>query len=124
MGDIVNQIFGGGQQQNPDQTGGITPEQAALAEYGFGGSLLPAMGQFPQGASLSTMARQAATGANWGKALEEANLSDANQQTQQEITNAQNAQSAQSSSQLNTALGKLIGSGLGSQPSTTATANP
>ena len=72
------------QQQFPFFTspGGVTPEQTALADYDYGQNLTEGQAQFEPGsqpgggASLSTMASQVATGANTGKAINLAGLSD------------------------------------------------
>jgi hypothetical protein len=74
------------QQQFPYFTspGGVTPEQTALADYDYGQNLTQGQAQFEGsdqggGASLSTMASQVAGGANIGKAINLAGLSDTNQ---------------------------------------------
>jgi hypothetical protein len=74
------------QQQYPffHSPGGITPQQSALAEYDYGQNLTEGQAQFEGsgqggGPSLSTMATQVAGGANMGKALDEAKMSDVNQ---------------------------------------------
>jgi hypothetical protein len=74
------------QQQYPFFTspGGITPQQSALSEYDYGQNLTEGQAQFEGsgqggGPSLSTMATQTAGGANIGKAITSAGLSDVNQ---------------------------------------------
>jgi hypothetical protein len=74
------------QQQYPFFTspGGITPQQQALSEYDYGQNLTEGQAQFEGsgeggGPSLSTMATQTAGGANIGKAITSAGLSDVNQ---------------------------------------------
>jgi hypothetical protein len=74
------------QQQYPffQSSGGITPEQGALSEYDYGQNLTEAAAQFEGsgqggGPSLSSMATQAAGGANIGKALQSGSMSDTNQ---------------------------------------------
>ena len=74
------------QQQFPYFTspGGVTPEQTALADYDYGQNLTQGQAQFEGsdqggGASLSTMASQVAGGANMGKAINLASLSDTDQ---------------------------------------------
>jgi hypothetical protein len=74
------------QQQYPffTSSGGITPQQSALAEYDYGQNLTEGQAQFEGsgqggGPSLSTMATQVAGGANMGKALDKAKMSDVNQ---------------------------------------------
>jgi hypothetical protein len=74
------------QQQYPFFTspGGITPQQSALSEYDYGQNLTEGQAQFEGsgeggGPSLSTMATQVAGGANTGKALDLARMSDVNQ---------------------------------------------
>ena len=74
------------QQQYPYFTspGGVTPEQTALADYDYGQNLTQGQAQFEGsdqggGPSLSTMASQVAGGANTGKALNLASMSDVNQ---------------------------------------------
>jgi hypothetical protein len=90
VGSEVGGKVGGGasvdQTQFPFFTspGGITPEQGALSEYDYGQNLTEAASQFEGsgqggGPSLSTMATQAAGGANIGKALDLAKMSDVNQ---------------------------------------------
>ena len=71
------------QQQFPYFTspGGVTPEQTALADYDYGQNLTEGQAQFGQGDegggnALSTMASQVAGGANMGKAINLAGLSD------------------------------------------------
>lgn len=88
MSSIGGEIGGKiGNTQNPafTSTGGITPQQQALADYGYGQNLLEDVAQFETpsqpggGAAMSTMATQAAGGANTGRALAEAGMSDVNQ---------------------------------------------
>jgi hypothetical protein len=74
------------QQQYPFFTspGGVTPQQQALSEYDYGQNLTEGQAQFEGtgeggGPSLSTMATQVAGGANTGKALDLAKMSDVNQ---------------------------------------------
>ena len=74
------------QQQYPYFTspGGITPQQSGLAEYDYGQNLTEGQAQFEGsgeggGPSLSTMATQTAGGANIGKAITSAGLSDVDQ---------------------------------------------
>jgi hypothetical protein len=74
------------QQQFPYFTspGGVTPEQTALADYDYGQNLTQGQAQFEGsdeggGNSLSTMASQVAGGANIGKAINLAGLSDTDQ---------------------------------------------
>jgi hypothetical protein len=74
------------QQQYPFFTspGGVTPQQSALSEYDYGQNLTEGQAQFEGsgeggGPSLSTMATQTAGGANIGKAITSAGLSDVNQ---------------------------------------------
>ena len=64
--------------------GGITPQQSALSEYDYGQNLTEGQAQFEGsgeggGPSLSSMATQVAGGANTGKALDLAKMSDVNQ---------------------------------------------
>jgi hypothetical protein len=74
------------QQQYPffHSAGGITPQQQSLADYDYGQNLTEGQAQFEGsgqggGPSLSTMASQVAGGANMGKALDLAKMSDVNQ---------------------------------------------
>jgi hypothetical protein len=74
------------QQQYPffQSSGGVTPQQGALAEYDYGQNLTEGQAQFEGtgqggGPSLSTMATQVAGGANTGQALDLARMSDVNQ---------------------------------------------
>jgi hypothetical protein len=64
--------------------GGVTPEQTALADYDYGQNLTQGQAQFEGsdqggGNALSTMASQVAGGANIGKAINLAGLSDTDQ---------------------------------------------
>ena len=64
--------------------GGVTPQQTALADYDYGQNLTQGQAQFEGsdeggGPSLSTMASQVASGANTGKALDLAKMSDVDQ---------------------------------------------
>ena len=105
IGSAVGGKLGGNtsvdQQQFPffHSPGGVTPEQTALADYNYGQNLTEAAGQFgdsPQGGegggnSLSTMASQVFGGANMGKALNLASMSDTNQTAAYDAyTNAEN----------------------------------
>jgi hypothetical protein len=131
MSDIGGATGKSGQEQtqypNFQSAGGVTPEQTALADYQYGQNLTESQGQFDPasqpggGASLSTMATQAAGGANIGKALNLAGSSDADQdaqlkaydtaiQTDQANNAASLASSEQETQQLGqtaTSLGKL-----------------
>ena len=88
-GDVGGKIGGStnvDQQQFPYFTspGGVTPQQTALADYDYGQNLTQGQAQFEGsdeggGPSLSTMATQVAGGANTGKALDLAKMSDVNQ---------------------------------------------
>jgi hypothetical protein len=84
--------IGGATGKTPEQTqypffqsaGGVTPQQQSLAEYDYGQNLTEGQAQFEGsdqggGPSLSTMATQTAGGANIGKALDLARMSDVNQ---------------------------------------------
>lgn len=87
MSSIGGEIGGKiGNSQNPffQSAGGITPQQADLAQYDYGQSLTSDLGQFEGGDQgggpiLSTMATQDAGGANIGKALAASGMSDTNQ---------------------------------------------
>lgn len=90
IGSSVGGKIGGGESVNQQQypffqsTGGVTPQQSALADYDYGQNLLEGQAQFEGsgeggGPSLSTMARQVAGGANMGKALQLGSMSDVNQ---------------------------------------------
>jgi hypothetical protein len=62
----------------------VTPQQSALSEYDYGQNLTEGQAQFEGsgeggGPSLSTMATQTAGGANIGKAITSAGLSDVDQ---------------------------------------------
>jgi hypothetical protein len=88
-GEIGGKAAGGenvNQQQYPffQSAGGITPQQQALSEYDYGQNLTESQAQFEGsgqggGPSLSSMATQAAGGANIGKALQSGGMSDVNQ---------------------------------------------
>jgi hypothetical protein len=75
--------------------GGISPQQAALAEYTMQqGELLQRNTAGTQGIGASTMATQMASGPVTGAAVQSAKLSDANQQAQyQELQTINQAQS-------------------------------
>lgn len=90
VGSEVGGKAAGGENVNQYQfpyftsPGGVTPEQSALAEYDYGQNLTQGQAQFEGsdqggGPSLSTMATQVAGGANTGKALNLAGMSDVNQ---------------------------------------------
>jgi hypothetical protein len=131
------------QQQYPffQSPGGITPQQSALSEYDYGQNLTESQGQFDPasqpggGASLSTMATQAAGGANIGKALNLAGSSDVNegadygaygnaenidQQNNQNLL-AENEQNLSNATTLASLAGSAAGgkAGATTQPSTT-----
>lgn len=111
-----------GNSQNPPFTspGGVTPQEASLAQYDWGQWLLDALAQFEGtgqggGPSLSTMATQAAGGANTGKALDLAKASDINQGAQYGAYQvADNIQASNQANQLQqiSSLGKLASSAL------------
>ena len=140
VGSEVGGKVGGGesvdQQQYPYFTspGGVTPQQQSLGEYDYGQNLTESQAQFGQGGplggegggnALSTMATQAAGGANIGKAEQLATSSDANQTAelgaynnainidQQNNTNALAEQ--QQSLQQATSLASLAGTAAGGQ---------
>ena len=119
---------GADQQQYPyfTSSGGVTPEQTALADYDFGQNLTQGQAQFEGsdaggGPSLSTMASQVAGGANIGKAINLAGLSDTNQgaelgafdnainidQQNNAASLASTEQETQQAGQIATSLGKL-----------------
>ena len=125
------------QQQFPYFTspGGVTPQQTALADYDYGQNLTQGQAQFEGsdqggGASLSTMASQVAGGANIGKAINLAGLSDTDQGAaysafgnaenidQQNNTNALAEQ--EQSLQQSTSLASLAGKAAGGQAATGA----
>lgn len=114
----------GGSNPNPDWMGGVTPEQMSLAQYGYGGDLLQGQSRLgSEGAGMSTMATQVAGGAEMGKALELAKMSDANQQAigQAAQTQQANQQALQTQQgQLAGSLASLANQGLGTQPQTTS----
>ena len=113
-GEIGGKI---GNQQNPyfTSSGGVTPQESALASYDYGQNLLADLGQFEGGdagggISDSTMATQAAGGANIGKALDLAKASDINQSAEYgAYTNANAIQAANQGSALSqiAQLGKI-----------------
>ena len=125
------------QQQYPYFTspGGVTPEQTALADYDYGQNLTEGQAQFGQGDegggnALSTMASQVAGGANMGKAINLAGLSDTDQgaafsafQNAENIDQQNNsnalAEQGQSLSQA-TSLASLAGKAAGGQAATGA----
>jgi hypothetical protein len=130
------------QQQFPYFTspGGVTPEQTALADYDYGQNLTQGQAQFEGsdqggGASLSTMASQVAGGANIGKAINLAGLSDTDQGAafsafqnaenidQQNNSNAlaEQDQSLAQQSSLAALAGKAAGGAAGGLPTGTST---
>jgi hypothetical protein len=131
------------QQQFPYFTspGGVTPEQTALADYDYGQNLTQGQAQFDPpsqpggGASLSTMASQVAGGANIGKAINLAGLSDTDQGAafsafqnaenidQQNNSNAlaEQDQSLAQQSSLAALAGKAAGGAAGGLPTGTST---
>ena len=85
-GKAAGDAFGVNQNQLPFFTspGGVTPQQQSLSDYDYGQNLTEGAAQFEGsdaggGPSLSTMATQVAGGANIGKAINLAGLSDADQ---------------------------------------------
>ena len=100
-----------GAQTNPDAGGGITPQQQALAQYGYGEDLLGQANLFgTSGTGMSTMATQGAEGAKNTEAMQEASMSDTDESAFQQMTNLANAQNQQSGSGLASGLGELAGS--------------
>ena len=129
------------QQQFPYFTspGGVTPEQTALADYDYGQNLTQGQAQFEGsdqggGASLSTMASQVAGGANMGKAINLAGLSDTDQgaayqafgnaenidQQNNENALAEQEQSLQQSTSLASLAGKAAGGSAAGLPTGTS----
>jgi len=130
------------QQQFPYFTspGGVTPQQTALADYDYGQNLTQGQAQFEGsdqggGASLSTMASQVAGGANIGKAINLAGLSDTDQnaaysaygnaenidQQNNENALAEQDQSLAQSTSLASLAGKAAGGAAGGLPTGTST---
>lgn len=107
MSSIGGEIGGKlGNQQNPyfQSAGGVTPQQQALAQYDYGQNLLEGQAEFQGqgpggGPIMSTMATETAGGANIGKALDLAQMSDVNQKA--EYGAYQNAMSMQQQNQQN-----------------------
>ena len=93
---------GGGKGGGQASAGGISPEQAALAEYQAMQQKLKVAWEFGggnpggQGTGLSTMKTQAMAGANTGLAMTMAGMSDATAQQQNQL-----AQLAQQNNQFN-----------------------
>lgn len=125
------------QQQFPYFTspGGVTPQQTALADYDYGQNLTQGQAQFEGsdqggGNALSTMASQVAGGANIGKAINLAGLSDTDQGAaysafgNAENIDQQNNESAlaeqEQSLQQSTSLASLAGKAAGGQAATGA----
>ena len=129
------------QFQFPDFTspGGVTPQQSALADYDYGQNLTQGQAQFEGsaqggGASLSTMASQVAGGANIGKAINLAGLSDTDQgaayqafgnaenidQQNNENALAEQEQSLQQSTSLASLAGKAAGGSAAGLPTGTS----
>jgi hypothetical protein len=93
--------LGGGGGKGGGGGGGLSPQQAALAEYTKEQQMLKARSTFANtGTGASTMATQAAGGANYAGAMAGAEMSNQNQQ----IANAQ-------SGELATLAGQIAGSG-------------
>jgi hypothetical protein len=120
--------------------GGVTPQQTALADYDYGQNLTQGQAQFEGsdeggGNSLSTMASQVAGGANIGKAINLAGLSDTDQGAaysafgnaenidQQNNTNAlaEQDQSLAQETSLASLAGKAAGGAAGGLPTGTST---
>lgn len=132
IGGKVGEATGGPQQtQYPSFTspGGITAQQGALADYDYGQNLTEGQAQFEGsdqggGPSLSTMATQVAGGANTGKALDKARMSDVNQNADYEAyknainidqqNNAASLAETEQGQQNTDTLAKLAGSAAGS----------
>ena len=132
---------GADQQQYPyfTSSGGVTPEHTALADYDYGQNLTQGQAQFEGsdaggGPSLSTMASQVAGGANIGKAINLAGLSDTNQgaaysafgnaenidQQNNENALAEQEQSLQQSTSLASLAGKAAGGSAAGLPTGTS----
>ena len=129
------------QQQYPYFTspGGVTPQQTALADYDYGQNLTQGQAQFEGsdqggGNALSTMASQVAGGANIGKAINLAGLSDTDQgaaysafgnaenidQQNNENALAEQEQSLQQSTSLASLAGKAAGGSAAGLPTGTS----
>ena len=144
VGGEIGSKAGGGvnvdQQQYPYFTspGGVTPQQTALADYDYGQNLTQGQAQFEGsdqggGPSLSTMATQTAGGANIGKAIQSAGMSDVNQgaayqaygnainidQQNNENLLAEQQQNLQNLTSQETSLGSLAGLAAGQNASLT-----
>lgn len=77
--------------------GGISPQQAALAQYSAGQQELASNTAFAnQGLGASTMGSYADAGANMGAAMAAAGMSDANAAAQNQVNQAQLQQLASS----------------------------
>jgi len=89
--------------------GGISPQQAALAQYNMGQAELANSTNFAQqGLGASTMKSYAAAGPQFGAAMQAAGMADANAQSLQQIAQAQQNQNTQNNA---------FGSGFNQQPS-------
>lgn len=125
-GEIGGKI---GNKQNPFFTspGGVTPQEASLAQYDYGQNLLEGLAEFEGqgqggGPIMSTMATQTAGGANVGKALDLAKASDINQSA--EFGASQVANNIQATNQSNaltqiSQLDKIASNAAGSGDATT-----
>ena len=85
------------------QSGGISPEQQAFADYSFGENVVANNQKFSS-TPMSTMKTQADTGAYANRALQEAEMSDADAAAMKAFFNAQ-------SQTLFGGLGTLLGGG-------------
>jgi hypothetical protein len=85
ISNLAGTAKGGGSPQNVNfppfySSGGITPEQESLAQYGLSEADVATGSTFGNsGTGMSTMATQAGTGNRMGKAVAEGKLSDTNQ---------------------------------------------
>lgn len=101
-------------------SGGISPQQAAMAEYTAGQDALASNTAFGgTNTGMSTMSTYEGAGANFGQALAEAGLSDQNAAQQNAINQAQNTSNLGNLGTLASNAGFSSGAGFGNTPNTT-----
>ena len=113
-------MMGGGSSKGAQATagGGVSPEQAALAQYHFGQTEEKNASDFSRaGIPMSTMHTQADAGAYAQKAFELSQMSDKDAKAMADAINQQAAQQQQALGGFAESLGGALGGGGGGTPS-------
>ena len=105
---------GGLKTGNADPSAGITPEQAALAQYHFGEAVINDRAQYAsRGMGPSTSETGTVAGSRFGEVEEAAGLQHKDYLAMQQFDQAQNAAKQQQAGQAGQVLGSLGGGGGG-----------